>query len=157
MASTHSQSDLKRLFDAYDAKWATLSRTDSNFPLPAPLSDLFKLDFAGGSRSNIGNFKAEDVMIANVQIIFLAGFGISGSIKRYADGLEIDISMRDKKSKNAASLIKWLKRTEQSRLHPDRMNLRTGAAGKVDVNISKRADVVALRTAAQNLLETLSE
>lgn len=143
------------MFDTYDAKWESLSRTDKKYPLPASERELFKLDFAGGSRSDLGNFSGEAVMIANVQLIFLAGFGISGSLRKRSDGLDVVVEGKSQRESEVKSLVKWLKRKEQPRWHPDRMNLRTGVDGRVDESISKKADVVSMRTAAQRLLETL--
>lgn len=155
VALARSRSELKKMFDTYDAKWVALGRVDKRYPLPTSERELFKLDFAGGSRSNLGNFSGEAVMIANVQLIFLAGFGISGSLKKRSDGLDVVVEGKSQKEAEVKSLIKWLNRKEQPRWHPDRMNLRTGVDGRIDESISKKADVVAMRTAAQRLLETL--
>lgn len=138
------------MFDAYNAKWDALGRTDKNFPLPTAARDLFKLDFNGGSSANIGNWSNEEIFVANVQVIFLAGFGISSTIGKRSDDLKIQIEGGDREA--LKSLAKWLSRKEQPRWHPDRMNLRTGKDGKLDDSISKKPDVVAMRTAGQNLL-----
>lgn len=143
------------MFDTYVAKWEALGRVDKKYPLPASECELFKLDFAGGSCSNLRNFSGEAVMMANVQLIFLAGFGIVGSLKKRSDCLDVVVEGKSQKESEVKGLFKWLKRKEQPRWHPDRMNLRTGVDGRIDESISKKADVVAMRTAAQRLLETL--
>ena len=147
---------LKKIFDAYNAKWDALNRTDKNYPLPATSRELSKLDFAGGSSANIGRWSNEQILIANVQLIFLAGFGMSGSLKSGSDaGVRIDAPHLN--GENMKLLGKWLSRKEQPRWHPDRMNLRTGKQGVVDEGISKKADVVAMRTAAQDLLAMVNK
>lgn len=151
-----SRSELKRLFDAYNAKWYALSRTDKNYPLPTSSRELSKLDFHGGSTTNLGNWSNEEIFIANVQILFLAGFGMSGTIKRYNDALEVKIDNPAVNGANIQLLSKWLSRKEQPRWHPDRMNLRTGREGKLDDKISGKPDVVAMRTAVQRLLATVN-
>lgn len=144
---------LKSLFDAYEAKWSKLGRTDKKYPLPASTHDLFKLDFSAFSCRS-GNWSNEEIFVANVQLIYLAGFGIPAYLKGKSDSLCVDINIRGTSS-NISNLKKWLSRTEAPRFHPDRMNLRTGAEGVVDDRISKRIEVVAMRTAVQKLLALL--
>lgn len=129
-----------------------MGRTDKNYPLPTSSRDLFKLDFMGGSSANTGNWSNEEIFIANVQVIFLAGFGISSTIGKRSDDLKIQIEGKEANREALKSLAKWLSRKEQPRWHPDRMNLRTGKEGKLDESVSKKSDVVAMRTAGQNLL-----
>lgn len=148
-----SRAELKKIFDAYNTKWEVLSRNDKAYPLPAGKSDLYKVDFAGGYAAKTGNWTNEEILIANVQLVFLAGFGMSGSLKKASDHLSVRIDAKELNGENLKLLTKWLSRKEQPRWHPDRMNLRTGVDGRIDEGISKRADVVAMRTAAQSLLE----
>ena len=152
-----SRAELKKIFDAYNAAWESLSRYDKNYPLPASSRDLSKLDFAGGSSANAGNWTAEQILTANAQLIFLAGFGISGSLKRGGDSLGVKIESHDRGAGEVQALAKWLSRKEQPRWHPDRMNARTGKVGVLDEGISKKADVVAMRTAVQELLATVGK
>jgi hypothetical protein len=149
-----SRADLKNLFDAYNAKWESLSRTDKNYPLATSTHDLYSLSFVAGAPSHggVGAFTNEEIFIVNVQMLFLAGFGLQGSIRRFSDGLEVKIEYRELNGENLRLLGKWLSRKEQPRWHPDRMNLRTGVEGKLDEGISRRKEVVAMRTAAQGLL-----
>jgi hypothetical protein len=91
-----------------------------------------------------------------VQLIFLAGFGMSGSLKRGSEpGVKIDAPHLN--GENMKLLGKWLSRKEQPRWHPDRMNLRTGKEGVLDEGISKKADVVAMRSAVQDLLALINK
>jgi hypothetical protein len=153
-----SRSDLKTLFDTYNAKWESLSRTDANYPLPTSTRDLYSLSFASGAPSHggAGNHTNEEIFIVNVQMLFLAGFGLSGSIRRFSDGLEVKIENRELNGENLRLLGKWLSRKEQPRWHPDRMNLRTGVEGKLDEGISRRKEVVTMRTAVQGLLAVVN-
>jgi hypothetical protein len=153
-----SRADLKKLFDAYNAKWEPLSRTDANYPLPTSTRDLYSLSFVAGAPSHggVGAFTNEEIFIVNVQMLFLAGFGLQGSIRRFSDGLEVKIENRELNGENLRLLGKWLSRKEQPRWHPDRMNLRTGVEGKLDEGISRRKEVVAMRTAAQGLLAVVN-
>jgi hypothetical protein len=149
------RAELKEIFDAYNAKWEALSRTDKAFPLPATSRELAKLDFAGSSASP-GKWSNEQILVANVQLIFLAGFGMSGSLKRGSEpGVKIDAPHLN--GENMKLLGKWLSRKEQPRWHPDRMNLRTGKEGVLDEGISKKADVVAMRSAVQDLLALINK
>jgi hypothetical protein len=153
----HSRSQLKKLFDAYNAKWECLSRTDKNYPFPTSQRDLYSLAFHGGAPSLVGNYTNEQIFIVNVQLLFLAGFGMSGTTKRFSDGLEVKIDNRELNGENLRLLGKWLSRKEQPRWHPDRMNLRTGKEGKLNEEISRRKEVVAMRTAAQGLLAIIDK
>lgn len=152
-----ARTDLKKIFDAYNTTWESLSRHDKSYPLPASSRDLHRLDFAGGSSSNKGNWSAEQIFVANVQVIFLAGFGISCAIVRRMDGLRVDIENAERQGAEIESLAKWLRRKEQPRWHPDRMNARTGRVGVLDEGISKKRDVVAMRTAGQELLSLIGK
>jgi len=91
----------------------------------------------------------------NVQLIFLSGFGMAGSLKKGDAGVRIDAPHLNRE--NMKLLEKWLSRKEQPRWHPDRINLRTGKQGVIDEGISKKADVVAMRTAVQGLLTLVSK
>jgi hypothetical protein len=153
----HSRSALKKLFDAYNAKWESLSRTDKAYPLPTSQRDLYSLAFHGGAPSLIGAYTNEQIFIVNVQLLFLAGFGLSGTVKRFSDGIEVKIDNRELNGENLRLLGKWLSRKEQPRWHPDRMNLRTGVEGRLDEEISKRREVVAMRTAGQGLLAVIDK
>ncbi|KAM0706077.1 hypothetical protein Q7P35_006625 [Cladosporium inversicolor] len=148
----HSRAELKAIFNTYNTTWEPLSRHDKNYPLPASTRDLYRLGFAGGSSSNSGNWSAEQILVANVQLIFLAGFGLSGSLKRGGDSLSVKIENSGRQAGEVQALAKWLSRKEQPRWHPDRMNARTGKVGVLDEGISKKRDVVAMRTAVQELL-----
>lgn len=149
-------SALKALFDNYNAKWEGLSRTDKNYPLPTSTSKLYKLGFIGNPTVRAGTWTDEDIFVTNVQLLFLAGFGLTGTLSSSGDNLTIRISSASSKSKLEA-MAKWLRRTEVPRWHPDRMNLRTGSRGSVDEAISKKKEVVAMRTAAQLLLEKVEK
>jgi hypothetical protein len=92
-----------------------------------------------------------------VQVIFLAGFGISCAIVRRMDGLRVEIESPERQGAEIGSLAKWLRRKEQPRWHPDRMNARTSRVGVLDEGISKKRDVVAMRTAGQELLSLLGK
>lgn len=160
-ASTYSKpapalTELKKLFDAYNARWENLSRIDKKLPLPASWSDLKKIDYMGGNSNNEGNWSDEAIIVANIQIIFLAGFGISGSVRRTQEGLVIDIDGNGQHVDKLRELSKWLSRKEQPRWHPDRINLRTGQEGVVDEEMSKKTAVVAMRSAVQALLEVIA-
>jgi hypothetical protein len=150
------RAELKKTFDTYNAKWDALNRTDKNYPLPATSRELSKLDFAGGSSSNYGRWSNEQILTANVQLIFLAGFGMSGSLKSGSDA-GVRINAPHLNGENMKLLGKWLSRKEQPRWHPDRINRRTGKQGVVDEGISKKTDVVAMRTAAQDLLAMINK
>ena len=152
-----SRAELKKIFDAYNAAWESLSRYDKNYPLPASSRDLSKLDFAGGSSANAGKWTAEQILTANVQLIFLAGFGLSGSLNTRGDSIRVQVETRGPQREEMQALAKWLSRKEQPRWHPDRINARTGKIGVLDEGISKKRDVVAMRTAAQQLLSNLSQ
>lgn len=91
-----------------------------------------------------------------MKLIYLAGFGIPASLNERSDSLRVDIHTRGT-SGNISNLKKWLSRTEAPRFHPDRMNLRTGVEGVVDDRISKKLEVVAMRTAVQKLLALLDD
>jgi hypothetical protein len=92
-----------------------------------------------------------------VQVIFLAGFGISCALVRRTDGLRVEIESPERQGAEIESLAKWLRRKEQPRWHSDRMNARTGRVGVLDEGISKKRDVVAMRTAAQELLSLVGK
>lgn len=151
------RAELRAIFDTYNATWESLSRHDKNYPLPASTRDLYRRDFAGGSSSNSGNWSAEQILVANVQLIFLAGFGLTGSLKRGGDWLAVQIDNPGHHAGEIQALAKWLSRKEQPRWHPDRMNARTGRVGVLDEGISKKRDVVAMRSAAQELLAVVGK
>jgi hypothetical protein len=73
------------------------------------------------------------------------------------DGLKVEIENRGRQGADIESLAKWLRRKEQPRWHPDRMNARTGRVGVLDEAISKKRDVVAMRTAGQELLSAVGK
>jgi hypothetical protein len=148
--------ELKKLFDAYNARWENLSRIDKELPLPASWSDLKKIDYMGGSPNNEENWSDEAIVVANIQIIFLAGFGLSGSVRRTLEGLLVDVDGNGQHVDKLRELSKWLSRKEQPRWHPDRINLRTGQEGVVDEEMSKKTAVVAMRSAVQALLEVIA-
>jgi len=152
-----SPAALKQIFDAYNTAWEALSRTDKAYPLPAAARELHKIDFLGGSSANQGNWSKEQILVANVQLIFLAGFGIACALIRRSDGLSVEIENRDRQTGEILALSKWLSRKEQPRWHPDRMNARTGKVGVLDEAISRKADVVAMRTAGQELLAVVGK
>jgi hypothetical protein len=70
--------------------------------------------------------------------------------------LGVKIENRELNGENLRLLGKWLSRKEQPRWHPDRMNLRTGVEGKLDEGISRRKEVVTMRTAVQGLLAVVN-
>ena len=148
---------MKKIFDAYNTAWDSLSRHDKNYPLPAPSRDLSNPNFAGGSSANAGKWSTEQILTANVQLIFLAGFGLSGSLNTRGDSIRVQVETRGPQKEEMQALAKWLSRKEQPRWHPDRMNARTGKVGVLDEGISKERDVVAMRTAAQELLGNISQ
>jgi hypothetical protein len=152
-------STLKALFDAYNARWESMSRTDPKLPMPATWADLKAIDFNGGLPDNINNHTDETIVVANLQIIFLAGFGMLGVVTRYAEGLIVNYQGQAIGGKEAEieALGKWLSRKEQPRWHPDRINLRTGKEGVIDEGISKKTCVVAMRSAVQALLAVIAE
>ena len=154
---TRSSAELKKIIDAYNTAWDSLSRHDKNYPLPAPSRDLSSLNFAGGSSANAGKWSAEQILTANVQLIFLAGFGLSGSLNTRGDSIRVQVETRGPQKEEMQALAKWLSRKEQPRWHPDRMNARTGKVGVLDEGISKKRDVVAMRSAAQELLGNISQ
>ena len=91
-----------------------------------------------------------------MQLIFLAGFGLSGSFNRNSDGLDVKIDNRGR-GEEVKALAKWLSRKEQPRWHPDRMNARTGKMGVLDEGISRKRDVVAMRSAGHALLAVVGK
>jgi hypothetical protein len=130
-----------------------MSRTDPKLPMPASWHDLKRLDFNGGSADNIHSWTDETIVVANLQVILLAGFGLSGTIVRTIDTLTVELDGdKEVQSAKIKELTKWLSRKEQPRWHPDRINLRTGKEGVIDVGISKKTAVVAMRSACQALL-----
>lgn len=154
---TRSRTELKKIFNAYNTAWESLSRHDKTYPLPAPFRELSNLNLAGGSSANAGNWTAEQILTANVQLIFLAGFGLSGSLNTRGDSIRVQVETLGSQKEEMQALAKWLSRKEQPRWHPDRMNARTGKVGVLDEGISKKKDVVAMRTAAQQLLGNVSQ
>lgn len=157
MKTSPTLADLKKLFDAYNARWEALSRIDKKLPLPASWVELKKVSFLGGSSENPDNSSAEAIVIINVQVLFLAGFGLSGIVKRDADGLVvIEIDGKERHVDKIKDLKRWLSRKEQPRWHPDRINLRTGKEGIIDEGISKKTAVVAMRSAVQALLAVIA-
>jgi hypothetical protein len=150
---------LKKLFDAYNTRWESMSRTDPKLPMPATWTDLKAIDFNGGQPENINNLTDETIVVANLQIIFLAGFGLLGVVTRYAEGLVVNYQGQAIGGKEAEikELGKWLSRKEQPKWHPDRINLRTGKEGVIDEGISKKTCVVAMRSAVQALLAVIAE
>ena len=134
-----------------------MSRTDAKVPMPAAWSDLKQIDFNGGYAQNFSNHTDETIVVANLQVIFLAGFGLKGTIKRYVELLDIEIENKAAYADKIKELGKWLSRKEQPRWHPDRINLRTGKTGVIDAEISKKKAVVAMRSAVQALLQVLAK
>jgi hypothetical protein len=67
--------------------------------------------------------------------------------------LMVGIHEKEKHVQARKELGKWLKRKEEPRWHPDRINARTGKGGVIDEAISKKTPVVSMRTACQYLLE----
>jgi hypothetical protein len=151
-------STLKKLFDAYNGRWESMSRIDPKLPMPASWSELKAIDFNGGQGENVNNHSDETIVVANLQVIFLAGFGLMGTITRYAEGLVMEVQGMASGGKEAEikELGKWLSRKEQPRWHPDRINLRTGKEGVIDEGISKKTCVVAMRSAVQALLAVVT-
>ncbi|KAM0721396.1 hypothetical protein Q7P37_002320 [Cladosporium fusiforme] len=109
----NSAKNLGSAFDSYDGKWKKLGRIDKKYPLPAPSRDLYKIDFSGGS-ARARNYSSEDIFVANVQLIYLAGFGISATLNDRGDTLRLDIN-KDGTSEKIKDLTKWLRLTEQPR------------------------------------------
>jgi len=114
-------------------------------------------NFLGGRPENTENFSDEYIVGINVQVLFLAGFGLIGVPRRTQDGLMIEIENKEQHEDKIKELKKWLSRKEQPRWHPDRINLRTGRDGLIDEAISKKTAVVAMRSAGQALLQCIEE
>lgn len=133
-----------------------MSRTDPKLPMPTAWSDLKKIDFNGGYAANINNHTDETIVVANLQVIFLAGFGLTGNVKRFVEHLVVEVVDKEQNADKVKELSKWLSRKEQPRWHPDRINLRTSKEGVIDEGISKKKAVVTMRSAVQALLEVVS-
>lgn len=133
-----------------------MSRIDKKLPLPATWAELKMPNFLGGHAENVANLSDETLVVLNVQILFLAGFSMNGCAKMNQEGtIIIDIEDRERNEDKIKNLKKWLSRKEQPRWHPDRINLRTGREGLIDEGISKKTAVVAMRSAAQALLQCI--
>lgn len=146
--------ELKTLFDQYTANWDATTRTSPTFPFPAQSRDLYNISFLTSSAPRDTTISAEDVYALNVQTILLGGFGISAyaTVRSEKPCLGLGSSI---KKEDLDVVLKYLKRKEQPRWHPDWMSLRTGMQGSVDEGISKRKEVVAMRVAVQRLIEFL--
>jgi hypothetical protein len=149
------RADLKKLFDAYNARWESKTRIDPNLPMPATWAQLSNLWFTGnGTGPEIKHWTPENIVVFNVQMLFLAGFGMSGVPLVTAKGvLMVAVHEKERHARACRDLGKWLKRVEEPRWHPDRINARTGKEGVIDEAISKKTAVVAMRTACQMVQE----
>ena len=145
----------KVALEAYNKRWDSLERNAPQHPFPSlqlKQSDLYYKKSLGQLASVLDKWSQDQVFAANVQLFFLRGFGLSAT--PYATGQGILMRFdSDTSRQSLQDLIKHLQRKELPRWHPDRMNLRTGAEGKIDESIGKRTEVVAVRTAIQELLE----
>jgi hypothetical protein len=153
--SPERRTELKKMFDDYDARWERKSRIDPDLPMPASWGKLKNLYFTGrGTGPEIKHWSPENIVVFNVQMLFLAGFGMSGvPIVTEKGVLMVGIHEKEKHVQARKELGKWLKRKEEPRWHPDRINARTGKEGVIDEAISKKTPVVSMRTACQYLLE----
>lgn len=68
-----------------------MSRIDPKLPMPASWSELKAIDFNDGLSENVNNHSDETIVVANLQVIFLAGFGLLGTVTRYAEGLVLEV------------------------------------------------------------------
>lgn len=147
-----SLTELKSKFDAYQKNWDETDRISRTFPFPARGKDLYDIRFLTSGAPNDSKMSAEEVFAINSQILLLGGFGIVAFATTRSEKLCLGVSSSTKQE-DLNNLLKYLKRTEAPRFHPDRMNLRTGVQGRVDESIGNRTEAVAMRLAVQRLTE----
>ena len=93
-------------------------------------------------------------MKMNAQIFFLQAFDFRPSIN--VQRLQYVVAFRGGNKENEEALLKQLKRKENLRWHPDKMNRRTNS-DVIDDSRGKDPVVVAVRSAVQELTGQLEQ
>lgn len=141
-------------FERYNLDWSTIKSYDADIPVPN-LKDMYQQDGKPFTITAKTGWPKDEIIKINAMLFYVEGFDI-----------EVDVIRRDRPSLTVATtedgmkvekLAKFLKRKELPRWHPDRLNQRTGKPGVIDESIGKRADIVAVRTAVQELIGTCED
>lgn len=146
-------------FDRYNETWDSLNSSDATFPFPSHAQSLGGLQdrtelYAYHEKHLIACWSVDLVEKTNAKIFFLRGSGIEVRIEE--QGSTVSIVFEGEEDERG-SLAHHLKRKEMLKWHPNKINLRTGEEGEVDERIGKRAEVVNVRTAIQELISDLEQ
>lgn len=151
--------DSRALFIEYNARWDALDPVDLDILVPSPTLNADGLLLAAERTKGLQCFEVDFSkhtleQLAAVQVFnfFTTGMNIAAELYEDPKSRTGKVRLIKGSETKTSAALKYLRRKELVRWHPDRLNLRTGTTGMVNNLNGSQELVVIIRTAVGELI-----